>query len=83
MVAVGVTVIAVPLPIELPPQEVEYHTHEALVPKVPPTRDNAEEAPVQTVVGFADAEVAATETEFIDTVALTQMVVLHDPSALT
>ena len=53
------TFIVVPFPSDVPPQETEYHCHEAPVPNVPPLNVKAEVEPGQISDGSADAEPAA------------------------
>ena len=78
MVVVGETVIEVPFPAEVPPQETVNHCHVAPVPNVPPVKVKIEEAPEQISVGFAEAEVAAIEGVSV-TIVFTHVVVLQSP----
>ena len=80
---VGVTVMEVPFPDEVPPQEAVYHCHVAPVPKVPPVNVIVEGTPEQTPVGEAFADDAAIDVVFNVTFVLTQVVLPQAPSALT
>ena len=83
MVDVGETVIDVPFPADVPPQELVYHCHVAPVPNVPPVIDNVEASPEQISVGFAEAKAAVTDVVFSVTDVFTHVVVLQSPWALT
>jgi hypothetical protein len=72
----------VPLPIFVPPQELEYHFQLALVPKEPPFTFNVEVFPKHIVV-FPFMEVAGTEVSLTVIVKFLQIVLLQIPSALT
>lgn len=61
VVLVGETLIVAPVPSNVPPQEPEYHFHDAPVPKDPPTFDKVI-APPQDGLGLAVAEVGAMDT---------------------
>ena len=50
------TFIVVPFPSDVPPQETEYHCHEAPVPNVPPLNVKAEVEPGQISDGLPDAD---------------------------
>ena len=68
----------------VPPQDTVYHFHIApSLLKLPPALLSVDEDPAQIVAGFTDAEVGATDNGLTVTVVLTQVVVLHVPSALT
>ena len=81
---VGVTVMDVPFPDEVPPQETVYHFH--VDPPVPilPTTDNVVDEPLHIVV-VPVIDVGAVASVFTVTVVCAQLVgiVLHPPSALT
>jgi hypothetical protein len=82
VVAVGDTVILVPVPDAEPPQDDVYHFQLAPVPKVPPLMLKVVFCPLQIVL-VPVIEVAGTDVSFTVTVTLLQMVLLHVPSALT
>ena len=68
----------------VPPQDTVYQFHIApSLLKLPPVRLSVEDEPIHIVGGFADAEVGTTDNVLTVTVVLTQVVVLHVPSALT
>ena len=79
----GVTVIEVPAPSGIPPQEEEYHSQLARVPVLPPLILNTNEFPGQTAI--TDDTILLTGTEFKSTVIKISehVVVLQYPSALT
>lgn len=82
VVAVGETVMLVPVAIAVPPQVEVYHLHTAEVPNVPPVMLNVVLLPLQIV------DVPVIPVAGIDVSPLTvsvkerQMVVLQPPSAL-
>ena len=78
----GATVIEVPLPAEVPPQELLYHCQVAPVPKEPPTTVKVVLPPAQMVV-VPLIELGAVESVCTVTVVLAQVVVLQVPSART
>ena len=71
----------VPVPAAVPPHETEYQYQAEFTPSVPPVNVKVEDAPGTTLAGDAAIEVAA--VEFTTTFALTQVVELHNPCALT
>ena len=73
--------IEAPLPSGVPPHDPEYHTQFADVPRVPVGTVNVVELPTQIAVGDA-AAVGSVERVATVTVTLTQLVLLHVPSAL-
>ena len=83
MVNAGLTVIALPFPADIPPQEELYQYQFAAVPKLPPVIPKIVELPSQI-----DGKVAVTmlaevvEESFTVMVIFTQVVVLQIPSAL-
>ena len=79
----GLTLILDPAPTDVPPQDPEYHFHEAPVPKEPPLTESVVMSPLQMVEGLAVADVGAVDEELTVMVMLLQLVVLHVPSALT
>jgi hypothetical protein len=60
---VGETVIDVPLPIAVPPQEPKYHFQAASEPSFPPCTLSIELLPGQTVSRLAVTPVGSTESE--------------------
>jgi hypothetical protein len=83
VVAVGDTVMLVPVPADAPPHDDVYHLQLAPVPRLPPLIDNVLVLPLHIVVALADAVVAGTDVSCTVTVTLLQMVLLQVPSALT
>jgi hypothetical protein len=83
VVAVGDTVMLVPVPADAPPHDDVYHFQLAPVPRLPPLIDNVLVLPLHIVVALADAVVAGTDVSCTVTVTLLQMVLLQVPSALT
>ena len=79
MVVVGETVIEVPFPAVVSPQETVYHCHVAPVPNVPPDKVIVEEAPEQISVELAEADDAVTDGVLRVTVVLTHVVILQSP----
>jgi len=80
-VVVGLTVIPVPVPADVPPHEPEYHLQLPPVPKLPPVKPNAVLCPKQ-IVDVPVIAVAGTEVSRTVTVILRQIVLLQVPSAL-
>ena len=78
--AVGATVMLVPLPMQVPPQLPLYHFHAAPVPNEPPFTASVTELP-NTMVdpGLAPMDVAAALGVLIVSVRVT---VLSQPAAL-
>ena len=74
--------IEAPEPTDVPPQLVSYHAQLAPIPSEPPETVKLVEPPGQTESGVARAAVAALELLEIVMMTLSQMVVLHIPSAL-
>ena len=64
---VGVNVMLEPVPSKVPPQEPEYHLHEAPVPNEPPLTVKVVGSP-QVVVRLADADDGSVEGVFTVTV---------------
>ena len=72
------------MPADVPPiHEPVYHCQVAEVPKDPPLNVNIDEFPGHTAIGADSADVEASETVFKITLAVTQVVEPHVPSALT
>ena len=71
-----------PVPVNIPPQEPEYHFQTAPIPNVPPEEFRVLGEPEQITDGVAFAYVAAFEKVFTEMVLLIQFVELHAPSAL-
>ena len=71
------------MPTEAPEQEPDNHLHNSPLPKVPPVKLSEVGEPLQIYDGFEEADVAGIEFVHIVTTLLTQLVVLHGPSALT
>ena len=76
--AVGETLILLPVPTNVPPQLPEYQFATAPVPAVPPVKVNVVELPLQTVV-VPFIPVGATESVWTVTVILAHVVVLQVP----
>ena len=83
VVAVGLTVMLVPSPIEVPEQEPAYHFHEAPVPNEPPDTVNVVEPPGQKLLAEGLILAGAVERVFTFTVTWAQVVVPQSPSART
>ena len=79
----GISVKFNPVRINVPPHEPEYQYHCDPVPKTPPFLLIAVAEPIHIVGGFIDIESAYTEFVFKIIIALTHVVVLHDPCART
>ena len=82
MEVVGLTVIVLPEPKYVPPQELEYHSQEALLPKLPPDTLSKEMSPGQMLLADGTIAVGAVDRSKVFTVTLMQLVVLQVPSAL-
>lgn len=76
---VGETVILLPVPAEVPPQEPVNHCAVAPVPALPPVNVNVVLFPLQMVV-VPVMPVGATDNVFTVTVTVPQVVVLHVPA---
>ena len=74
MVTVGETVILLPVPAAVPPQEPVNHCAVAPVPAVPPDKVKVVDAPAQMVVAVAEIPVGATDGVFTVTVVDAQAV---------
>jgi hypothetical protein len=83
VVTVGETVMLLPVPAGVPPQEPENHCAVAPVPAVPPDKVKVVDAPAQIVVAVAEIPVGATEGVFTVTVTDAQVVVLQTLEYLT
>ena len=83
MLVDGTSIKYVPVPIIVPPHEPLYHTHCAPEPREPPVKLIAVAEPMQIESGLTDIDPADTEPELIETIALTQTVVLQIPCART
>ncbi len=83
VVAVGLTLTEVPVPIAVPPQDPLYHFQLAWKPSVPPLTVRVTVLPPQVVSLLAVMPVGATDLLFTLMVLLAQAVVLHSPSART
>ena len=83
MADVGVTVIDGPVPILVPLQLPENHTHWAPVPRLPPDTLSVLEAPGHTVEELVEIPLGAVDNKLTSTVTETQFVVLQVPSART
>jgi hypothetical protein len=79
-VAEGLTVILVPLPMEVPPQLFSYHLHDALLPKLPPFTRSVTDEPKQMESAVDMMLTAGTEKLFTLIVLLAHIVVLQVPS---
>ena len=80
----GVTVTVAPVPTAVPlPQPLLYHFQSAPVPKLPPVILKVVLPPLQMVVAEALALVAGIEVSLTVMETLAQLVLLHNPSALT
>ena len=82
-VAEGVTLMLLPLPTAVPPQELLYHFQSALLPRLPPLTLRVTLEPLQTVSAEAVMDVGAVEKVLILMDLLAQAVLLQDPSART
>lgn len=82
VVVTGETVILLPLPAEVPPQEFVNHCAIAPVPPVPPATVKVVELPLHIVV-VPEIPVGATDNVFTVTNAVAQVVVLQVPLYLT
>ena len=80
VVAVGDTVMLVPVPADVPPHDDVYHFQLAPVPRLPPFTDSVVFLPRQIVL-VPLIEVAATEVSLIVSVNDLHIVVLQPPSA--
>ncbi len=79
-VDVGLTVILVPLPMDVPPQLLLYHFHSALLPKFPPLTRSVTDEPTQIESAVDRILIGAVEKLFTKIVLLKQAVVLQVPS---
>lgn len=80
---VGAITSEIPIPLEIPPHDTEYHLQFAPTPKLPPVKLNVVDVPLQIIAGDEEAELAGFEFVQTDKFAVSQFVVLHSPSALT
>jgi hypothetical protein len=78
---VGDTITGFPVPTCVPPQLPEYQCHLEFNPSTPPVSVSVENDPDVIIDGDALAEVA--DVELTTTAALTQVVVVQAPCALT
>lgn len=78
----GDTAMDEPVPANTPPQLPEYHFHDAPVPSEPPETESVVEPP-QIGLGLAEAPVGSVDKALLVTVTEAQLVVLHEPTALT
>ena len=76
----GLTVILIPLPMNVPPHELLYHFQDAPLPRLPPVNVNVVLLPWQIVVVPLIAVAAFDESRTINANDL-QVVILQDPSA--
>jgi hypothetical protein len=83
VVAEGVTLMLLPLPTAVPPQELLYHFQLALLPRPPPFTLRVTLEPLQTESAEAVMDVGAVEKVLILMDLLAQAVLLQDPSART
>jgi hypothetical protein len=83
VVAEGVTLILIPLPTAVPPQELLYHFQSALLPRLPPFTLRVTLEPLQTESAEVVMEVGAAENVLTLMNLLAQAVLLQDPSART
>jgi hypothetical protein len=83
VVAEGVTLILLPLPTAVPPQELLYHFQSALLPRLPPFTLRVTLEPLQTESAEVVMEVGAAENVLTLMNLLAQAVLLQDPSART
>jgi hypothetical protein len=83
VVAEGVTLMLLPLPTAVPPQELLYHFQSALLPRLPPLTLRVTLEPLQTESAEAVMDVGAVEKVLILMDLLAQAVLLQDPSART
>jgi hypothetical protein len=81
--AEGLTVIELPVPMEVPPQLPSYHFHEAFAPNVPPETASVTLAPAHRESLVEVIANAATERLFTLIVRLTHILLLQAPSART
>jgi len=72
-----------PTPLDIPPQETEYHFQDAPIPKLPPTTERLVGEPLQIIDGVEEPVLAGIELVHTETVTLAQAVVLQRPSPLT
>ncbi len=80
---VGVTVMLLPVPIRVPPQEAVYHLQRALLPREPPLTLRVTAVLPQVVSLLAVMPEAAVLRVLTFTLRDTQAVVLQNPSART
>ena len=78
----GLTVIVLPEPKYVPAQELEYHSHDALFPKLPPETLSKEISPGHMLLADGTIAVGAVDSANVFIVTLIQLVVLQVPSAL-
>ena len=83
VVAEGVTLMLLPLPTAVPPQELLYHFQSALLPRLPPFTLRVTLEPLQTESAEAVMEVGAVEKVLTLMDLLVQVVVSQVPSART
>ncbi len=83
VVAEGVTLILLPLPTAVPPQELLYHFQSALLPRLPPFTLRVTLEPMQTESAEAVMDVGAVEKVLTLMNLLTHAVLLQLPSART
>ncbi len=83
VVTVGETVMLLPVPAAVPPQEPVNHCATAPVPAVPPDKVKVVDAPAQIVVAVAEIPVGATDGVLTFTVTDAQPVVLQVPAYRT
>ena len=79
MLVFGATIIKLPVPADVPPQEPVNHSAMAPVPAVPPTTVSVVLLPLQILVA-PEILVGATERVFTVTSCEAQVVVLQVPS---